>query len=140
MPATGESDRLTIMAIAIVAYAACDMVHEVLGHGIAVAVSPDVAAVSLSTVALQTTRRSRVVAGAGSLANVLAGAAALWWSASPRRSSHTRLFAWLLGTLSLLNGTGYLVFSGALNTGDWTVVIEGARPGWLWRAGLVLAG
>ena len=39
--------RLTIAGIAIVAFALCDLVHEVIGHGLAVFFAPGVSAISL---------------------------------------------------------------------------------------------
>ena len=69
-----RSDLLTTIAIAIAAYALCDLVHEVGGHGSAALMVPGVRVISLSTVALQTTGISRIVAAAGSEANVLVGA------------------------------------------------------------------
>lgn len=122
------------------AYAGCDMVHEVLGHGVACALVPGVRALSLSTVALQTSASSRFVAAAGSVANVLAGllAAALF----RRRSTWDAgtLFLGLFALTNLLDGTGYLIFSGVLGIGDWAVVIAGARPAWLWRGVMTVVG
>jgi len=71
------SSLFTIVGVATVAYALCDLVHEAAGHGFAALMTPDVRLVSLSTVALQTTRDSRVVAAAGSMANLAAGIAAI---------------------------------------------------------------
>ena len=53
-----------MISVAVVAYAACDMLHEVLGHGLACALIPGVRALSLTTVALQTSAQSRLVAAA----------------------------------------------------------------------------
>ena len=52
--------RVTIAEIAATAFALCDLVHEVVGHGIAVLLVPGVHAISLSPVALQTTGGSRL--------------------------------------------------------------------------------
>ena len=71
-----RSSIFTTTAVALTAYALCDLVHEVAGHGLAALMVP-VRVLSLSTVALQTTGNIRTVAAAGSIANVLAG---------PRRS------------------------------------------------------
>jgi len=40
----------------------------------------------------------------------------------------------------LLNGTGYLLFSGVLDFRDWAVVISGLKPHWAWRAFIAAAG
>jgi hypothetical protein len=131
---------ITVAAVAVVAYALCDMVHEVLGHGLAAYASPHVAALILSTVALTTSQSSRLVASAGTLANLIVGVAALALSRRPWRSLSVRYFLWLLGSLDLFNGTGYLLYSGLLGSGDWGVVIAGASPSWLWRGGMALVG
>ncbi len=129
----------TVIAIAVVAYAACDMVHEVLGHGVACALT-GVRALSLSTVALQTSSSSRTVAAAGSIANVVVGMLALLFFPTGKTLGATRYFLWLFAATNLLNGTGYLLFSGVLDFGDWAVVISGLEPHWVWRAFLVVGG
>jgi hypothetical protein len=129
----------TVMAVGIVAYAACDMVHEVLGHGVACAAT-GVHALSLSTVALQTASSSRWVAAAGSIANVVAGALALALFRRGTSFGAVRHFLWLFAATNLLNGTGYLLFSGVLDVGDWASVISGLEPHWAWRGLLVAAG
>lgn len=134
------SSVATVIAIAAAAYVSCDMIHEVLGHGLACALSPGVRALSLTTVALQTDASSRWVAAAGSIANVVAGLAA--FALFRRRTTWDgwTLFLALLAATDLFNGTGYLIFSAALDIGDWAVVIAGTTPPWLWRTILGLTG
>ena len=129
-----RASLLTACAVALVAYASCDMIHEAMGHGVACAITPGVRVVSISTVATQTSSESRAVAAAGSVANVIAGV--LCFALFRRRKGFdaTRYFLWLLATINLMNGTGYLFFSGLLDYGDWAVVIAGLKPHWMWRA------
>ena len=68
----GPSNLLTVVGVAIIAYAASDMVHEVLGHGIPTLLSSDVRAVMLTTVALSTDGSSRAVVAGGTIANLIA--------------------------------------------------------------------
>ena len=136
---TTRSNLWTVIAIAIVAYAACDMAHEVLGHGVACALT-GVRALSLSTVALQTGTSNRLVAAAGSIANVIVGLLALALFRRGRAFGTTRYFLWLFAAVNLMNGTGYLLFSGVLDFGDWAVVIAGLEPHGIWRAVLTVAG
>lgn len=131
---------LTIGAIAFVAYAGSDLVHEVLGHGTAVLLDPAVKAVSLSTVALSSAGSSRLIAAAGTFANLLAGLAALLFLRTRAGSTATRYFAWLFATVNLLNATSYPLYSGAFDFGDWAVVIAGLSPHAGWRAGLIAVG
>jgi hypothetical protein len=135
-----RSDLLTILAIAIAAYALCDLVHEVLGHGVAVAFVPGVRAISLSSVALQTTGISRIVAAAGSLANLVAGAVALTAFRRFAAFTATAYFLWLFGAINLLDGAGNVLYAPVLGSGDWAFVVRGASPAWLWRVALGLAG
>lgn len=137
---TQRASILTACSVAVVAYAACDVIHEVMGHGVACALTPGVRALSLSTVALETSASSRAVAAAGSIANVVAGALCFALFRMRKGFDATRYFLWLLGTINLMNGTGYLLFSGILDYGDWAVVIAGPEPHWIWRAAMIVAG
>ena len=138
---TGARSHLgTIVAVAVCAYAACDMIHEVLGHGTAAWISPRVEALSLTTVALQTSRASRVVAAAGTFANLVAGVVALWLARRRGRFDATRYFLWLLGAVNLLNAAGYFLFSAILGIGDWAVVMTGLAPEAVWRIGMGIVG
>ena len=128
MPLTGSlrgiprSSLATTVAIAVTAYALCDLVHEVVGHGTAALLLPGVEVVSLSTVALQTTGDSRLVAAAGSIANVLIGGLSLALFHWQGRFSPRAYFFWLFGSLNLLNGSGYPLYSAYLDpaTGRWS--------------------
>lgn len=135
-----SSDAITVASIAVVAYALCDMIHEVLGHGTATLAAPDVRAVSLTTVALSTLGSSRLVAAAGTLANVVASLAAFALGQRASASVPTRYFWWLLANLNLFNATAYLLYSGILGSGDWAVVIAGLKPHLVWRAGMIILG
>jgi hypothetical protein len=139
-PRSAPSSLATVISIAIVAYAACDMIHEALGHGLMCALLPGVKALSISTVALQTSVQSRLVAAAGSVVNVLAGLLLIALFRRRKRFDSLGYFLWLLATLNLFNGTGYLLFSGLLDVGDWAVVIAGLEPYWAWRVALAIGG
>lgn len=136
----GRSDGLTIASIAVVAYAVCDMTHEVLGHGTATLAAPDVSAVSLTTVALSTAGSSRLVAAAGTLANIVASLVAFAVGHLASNSVRARYFWWLLASLNLFNATAYLLYSGILGSGDWAVVTAGFEPHVLWRGAMVILG
>jgi hypothetical protein len=41
---------------------------------------------------------------------------------------------------NLFTGTGYFLFSGVANFGDWAAVIHGLEPYWIWRVALVVVG
>jgi hypothetical protein len=135
-----RSSLVTTAAIAVTAFALCDLVHEVVGHGLVALVVPGVRVVSLSSVALQTTGNSRIVAAAGSIANVLVGSAALAHFYRRVRFSSGAYFFWLFGSLNLMNGCGYPLYSAVLGSGDWDLVVRGLQPAWAWRLGIGLCG
>jgi hypothetical protein len=135
-----RSSLLTIIAVAIAAYATCDMVHEALGHGLVALTIPGVRLLSLSTVALQTSEENRAIAASGAIANVIVGIAALVVFHRLDKFTAGAYFCWLFGSLNLLNGSGYPLYSAVLGSGDWQVVIRGLQPAWLWRIGMGVVG
>jgi len=130
-----KSSRATAAAIGVVAYAVMDMVHEAGGHWFSTLFVPAVRAVSISTVGLETHGESRVVAAAGTIANLIVGTILLWLSTRRRAGTTSRYFLWLAGIVNLTE-IGYLVYSGASGLGDWSVVVHG-RPA---RIAMIVAG
>ena len=123
----------------MIAYAADDTVHEVIGHGLA-SLMLNIKILSISTVGLQTAESNRWVAAAGAIANVIAGTAALLFADRSASFGSWRYFLWIFGFINLMNGTGYLMASALLGGGDWAVVIAGLNPPMLWRIGMGLTG
>lgn len=139
-------DRLTVAAIAIVAYALANILHEGLGHGGACLVVGCVPKVLSSMhfdgdeTGLSRAAINFIEAG-GTLANLLGGAAAFaWFRKSDAAPVHARYFAWLFGTVNLLHATGYLLFSGVGNIGDWAAIARGLEPAWAWRTAMAVVG
>ena len=132
-----KSNLVTAAAIAIVAYAAADIVHEA-SHALVARLS-GIRVLSISTVAAPTAQESRAVAAAGTIANVIFGAMALALVAEKRRFSAATYSLWLFGVVGTMN-TAYLMYSGLSDSGDWAAVIAGARPYWAWRLLIVTAG
>jgi hypothetical protein len=121
-------DALTLAAIGALACIAADMVHEVLGHGIASWLVAD-PILSLSTVALQTSEPSRFVSAAGTSANLIVGVLSLLLLRRRQRLTPWTYFLWVFGAFNLFN-VGYLVASACMNSGDWAAVIAGLSPLW----------
>jgi hypothetical protein len=140
MPETARDDRVTIIAIAAIACVVQDVLHEGLGHGVTAWLS-GARSVTVSTVALQSDLDTRLIAANGTLVNLLF--AAIFWLLL-RRAGHyrpdTRHFLLLALMGNLFTGTGYFLFSGVMNFGDWAVVIRGLEPHWVWQVGLVVVG
>jgi len=133
-------DPATIIAISIIAFAIANLLHEGAGHGGACVLTGGHAKV-LSSVHFECSEDSRFIAAGGTLVNFIAGL--LCWLAlrfgNPARGN-LRYFLWLLMTINLLQATGYFLFSGLGNFGDWAYVIHGLAPAWLWRSGLTVLG
>jgi len=139
-------DRMTLVSIAIVAYALANTIHEGLGHGgTCAAVGGRLKVLSAVHAECAVEGRgllaSYLVTAAGTLANLLAGATAwLLLRRQEARLTSWRYFLWLFMTLNLLQGTGYWLFSGVANVGDWAQLVAGLEPRWLYRAILTILG
>lgn len=139
-------DRMTVVAIAVVAYALANLLHEGLGHGGAcLAVGGRLQALSAIHAECSAEDRgplaSSLVTAAGTLANLMAGGTAwLLLRRQGTRLTSGRYFLWLFMTLNLLQATGYWLFSGVGNVGDWAKLVAGLQPHWLYRAILALLG
>jgi len=130
--------------MAVVAYGIANLIHEGAGHGGACLLAgchPE----SMSSIHFEgnydgvSDTAQRWVAASGSIANVLLGLPA-WMALAKARAPHLRWFLWMLVFVNLLQATGYLLFSGIGNVGDWAVVVRDWQPAWAWRVGLVVVG
>jgi hypothetical protein len=95
----------------------------------------------MSTVALQSDIDTRWISANGTVANLLF--AAIFWLVLLRPQRYrpaTRYFLALAMAGNLFTGTGYFLFSGVFNFGDWAAVIRGLQPHWIWQVGLVVVG
>ena len=133
------ADRLTVIAIAIVATVFADVIHEDIGHGGACLLTGG-HPLALSTVHFECQGEGMLVAAGGTIANLIAGF--VFWAAgySVKRSTRLRYFFWLSMTINLFAAGGYFLFSGIGNIGDWAEVVQGLQPAWLWRVGLTILG
>ena len=128
-------DLPTVTAIALVAYAASNILHEAVGHGgacLALGGRPLV----LSSVHFECGEKAMSalalhgVAAAGTIVNFIIGALALlvFKTANPLHKPHAAYFLWLFTTLNLLSGAGYFLFSGVGGVGDWADVARSTIP------------
>jgi hypothetical protein len=157
---------LTVASIGIFAFGLEPVVHEVLGHAVACWITGG-KIILISSTAMQTASASRLVPAAGPIANIIFGfaALALLKAIAPRAiatnaradvnaasvaertaaSGATRLnlaslFLYFFGFANLFLATGYILYSGLINFGDFAAVVAGLRPAWLYRAALVIIG
>ena len=138
-PKPVKSDALTIAAVGIVAYAIATMIHEALGHGGACLLSGGTPLV-VSTVHMECSIETRLVAAGGTLANFAAAALFFVLSRFARRYPTMLFFCWLSWTVNLLTATGYFLFSGIGGFGDWADFIKHLGPEWLLRLALAVVG
>jgi hypothetical protein len=148
MPATdARADWLTVIAVAVVTHAlAVVVVHEGLGHGGACLLAgcrPQL----LTTMQFQGDERAlpsagvKLIAAGGTIANLVAATIAVALLHRRRESANAgTFFLWLFATFNLLQATGYLLYSGLSNIGDWAEVVRGFTPPWIWRGALTLIG
>jgi len=140
------SDWLTVASLAVLAYASANVLHEGVGHGgacLLVGGAPQLltsASFDCGTDSLVPSA-GRVVAAAGTIANLAAGGSALLaYRHAGERGPAIRFFLWLFATVNLMTGFGYFCFSGIGGIGDWADVVAGVRPEWLWRVVLATGG
>lgn len=136
----GHKEWVTAAAVGIVAFAAVDVAHEALGHGVAALLSPGVSILSISTVALSTNATNPWIALAGPALNVLLGIITMAWFRRGTGFGPGAFFVWLFGIVNLLNGFGYGVYSGVLDFGDLANATRGLEPHVAWRVGMGLVG
>lgn len=138
--APAKDDRLTLVAISVLACVLQDILHEGLGHAVTAWLS-GAHHITISTVAMQSDIETRWISASGTLLN-LVFAVVFWLLLFNRRryGPALRYFFVLAMMGNLFTGTGYFLFSGVANFGDWAAVIHGLQPYWLWRAGLIVVG
>jgi hypothetical protein len=135
-----QDDRITVIAVSVLACVLQDVLHEGLGHGMTAWLS-GAQQVTLSTVALQSDIETRWVSANGTLVNL--SFALIFWLLllKPERyRPTTRYFLVLAMAGNFFTGTGYFFFSGVTNFGDWAAVIRGLQPHWMWQLGLIVVG
>jgi len=134
-----QGDLPTLVAIAVIVYAVADVLHEGAGHGGACLLTGGHALVE-STVHFDCSADNRLVDAAGTIANLIAGAVAWRMSRVRWHSIHVAYCVWLTMTVNLLQGGGYLLYSGVANIGDWADFIKGLGPQAVLRVGLIGVG
>ena len=135
-----RNDWFTMAAVSALACILQDVLHEGFGHGVTAWLS-GAHQLTMSTVALQSDIETRWVSANGTLVNL--GAAAVLWLLLLRWERYrpiTHYFLVIAMAGNLFTGTGYFLFSGMANFGDWKQVIAGLHPQWAWRVGLIVLG
>jgi hypothetical protein len=132
---------VTLASLGVVAAVLANLVHEIVGHMLVGLLAGD-RMTRLASVELQTAGPvDRLLSAAGTCTNLLAGTVTLCLLGRPRgaRAGTATYFLLLFAAFNLFN-SGYLVFSGIAQQGDWALVIARFSPPRLWRAVLILSG
>lgn len=122
MPA--KHNLFTIAAIAVIASAGATLLHEGVGHGV-VAWLRGAVPTELTSNHLTSLHEDRWVLAGGTLVNLAVGIFALLASYRAGKCATLRYFLWLFAAFNLLSGTGYFLFSGIGDVGDWHAIIVG---------------
>ena len=134
----------TIVAIAIVSWVAVTIIHEIIGHGVVcLLVGGDPLAVSTTELYCGDVagRQYKLVAAAGSLANIIAGLFGFALSRVATRSSSTlSYFLWLFSSTNIFHAGSYMMIGPFTGYGDWSYVIQGFEPVLLWKIGMTALG
>ena len=129
-------DWLTVAAIAAIAISLTVAFHEGIHAVMCLLVGGDLQEYSALHVACVPPGpwQSRLIDGSASIANIILGTI-LWLIL--RRSLHRPpvaiYFIWLWMAMNWFSGSGYWLFSGVANVGDWA-------PHWVYRLSMILIG
>jgi len=134
------SRLITLVAVALAAFAAADIAHETFGHG-GMCAALDGHIVYVSTTFEDCSIRSWIIDGAGPVAGILMALLFwLWLAVAPPGAAAARAFLCLGFAFAAFWNFGYLIKSGLTDQGDWAFVIKGLEPAPLWHAGIAIAG
>jgi hypothetical protein len=138
------NDLLTIGAIALLVGLIGTIVHEALGHGLAViAVGGQLLRVTSVDAEFPDAGigewARRFIAAAGIIANLIVGLLAFGGLRAARRATW-RYFLWLLGFSNLLVGGGYLLALSFASFGDVHQFVQGLPNRTLWQLGSTALG
>jgi hypothetical protein len=135
-----SDDKLMLGALGVCAYVIADVIHEAIGHGGTCILSGGSISL-LSSAFFRSNNGNTLVDIGGPIANILAGILSLFLLNSYKNFSvRTRYFLILLMAFNLFWGTGGLIYSGVTGKDDWSYLITGLQPVWLWRVILVVTG
>ena len=137
-------DRLTVIAIAVIAYAGVNIFHEIIGHcGTAALLGIKCKLISSTYFYFASpppTWKYNIIVVAGSTANWTIGLVCLALLRSLRTTHILSYFLWLFMCVNLFLASTYMAAAPIIKYGDSYMLIH-ALPGQLfWRSAVVLAG
>lgn len=145
MEKTVSVDLVTVMAIAVIAYAGVNICHEVLGHcTMALLVGTKCRVISSTYIPLATelpTWKYNLLVPAGIMANWIAAFACFvvlrtWKTARPA----VRYFLWILMAVNLFLSSTYMAVAPIIKFGDSYILIQSLPNQFFWRTAVALTG
>jgi hypothetical protein len=138
-------DLATAAALALLAYAGANLVHEIAGHcGVAFVAGGGCSFVSTADIRLRPETppdRFTFIAMAGTFANFAAAAIAYVALRRSRRGAGALiLLLWLTMAVNLFVASGYMAFSPLISFGDWHSLLVMAGASWMWRPLIAACG
>jgi len=136
---------LTVIAIAVMAYASVYISHEIIGHcGMALLVGNPCTVISSTNIPLASMPplwKYNIIVVAGSTANfVIALVCLLLLRRSRIRTPAARYFLWLCMSANLFLASTYIAIAPLIKFGDSYILIQGLRGQLFWRSSVALAG
>ncbi|HEX8650075.1 MAG TPA: hypothetical protein VF708_04480 [Pyrinomonadaceae bacterium] len=144
MQRTASSDRFTVIAIAVIAYAAVNICHEIVGHcGMAALLGTKCKLISSTNIPLATQPpawKYNIIVVAGSAANWTVGLICLGLLRTWRTTPTLRYFLWLSMCVNLFLPSTYMAAAPIIKFGDAYILIHDLPGQLFWRSALVLVG
>ena len=145
MKETALPDRLTVIAIAVIAYAGVNITHEVIGHcGTAALLGNKCLVISSTYIprAIEPVEwKDNVIIAAGCMANWAIGLVYFGllraWRTAP---TSLRYFLWLSMCVNLFLASTYVTVAPIIKFGDSYILIHELPDQLFWRGAIVLAG
>jgi hypothetical protein len=139
------SDRFTVIAIAVIAYAGVNICHEIVGHCTMAALVGTkcrlLSSTNIPLAAMPPTWKYNIIVIAGCTANWTTGLACLGLLRTVRITQPAlRYFLWLLMCVNLFLASTYMTIAPIIKFGDSYILISGLRWEFVWRSALVLSG
>ena len=142
------SDRFTVIAIAVIAYAGMNISHEIVGHcGMAALLGNRCRLLSstyIPPVKVITdfhTWKYKILVIAGCLSNFIAALTSLillrYWRKAP---TSARYFFWLFMSVNLLLASTYITVAPVIKFGDSYTLIQNLKGEFIWRLLVALTG
>jgi hypothetical protein len=145
MATTASADRLTVIAVGVMAYAGVNICHEIIGHcGMAMLLGTKCKVISSTYIPLTTYLpmwKYNIIVAAGCTANFIFALVCFVLLRIRQPAQPTvRYFLWLLMCVNLFLPSTYITVAPIIKFGDSYILIHDLPGHLIWRSAVVLAG